>query len=77
MHEMRKSTVFRLKYRFEIVKLLLLFQDLEKFKDAWERCGKDAEKKFTWDLARNDNKSFGGGFKPRCRFTAGFNYNFL
>ena len=35
--------------------------------DGWVGAGSDAETRFTWDLQRNDNKSF-DGFKPRARY---------
>ena len=35
--------------------------------DAWETTGEDPQNKFTWDLERNDNKSF-PNCKPRARF---------
>lgn len=35
--------------------------------DAWEACGSESEKRFTWDLRLNDNKSMGEA-KPRARY---------
>ena len=35
--------------------------------DAWEACGCDETKKFTWDCQLNDNKQF-QGFSPRARY---------
>ena len=35
--------------------------------DAWETTGENPQHKFTWDLERNDNKSF-PNCKPRARF---------
>lgn len=36
--------------------------------DGWVAAGSDAGTRFTWDLQLNDNKSFGGYFKPRARY---------
>lgn len=36
--------------------------------DMWELCGSDPKKRFTWDMLRNDNLGFGGGFQPRARY---------
>lgn len=34
----------------------------------WQLCGSDPERRFTWDMANNDNHVFGGGFQPRARY---------
>ncbi|CAN0408433.1 unnamed protein product [Pylaiella littoralis] len=36
--------------------------------DMWQLCGADPERRFTWDMAKNDNHVFGGGFQPRARY---------
>ncbi|CAM9604760.1 unnamed protein product, partial [Ectocarpus fasciculatus] len=36
--------------------------------DMWQLCGADPERRFTWDMANNDNHVFGGGFQPRARY---------
>ncbi|CAM9355971.1 unnamed protein product, partial [Hapterophycus canaliculatus] len=36
--------------------------------DVWQLCGADPERRFTWDMVRNDNHVFGGGFQPRARY---------
>ncbi|CAN0008927.1 unnamed protein product [Ectocarpus sp. 4 AP-2014] len=36
--------------------------------DMWQLCGADPERRFTWDMANNDNLVFGGGFQPRARY---------
>lgn len=33
----------------------------------WQLCGADPEKRFTWDMANNDNLVF-DGFQPRARY---------
>ncbi len=35
--------------------------------DMWQLCGADPEKRFTWDMANNDNLVF-DGFQPRARY---------
>ncbi|XP_060075100.1 tyrosyl-DNA phosphodiesterase 2-like [Ylistrum balloti] len=37
-------------------------------KDVWEMTGQRPEAAFTWDMSRNDNKTFPGKFKPKLRF---------
>lgn len=37
-------------------------------KDVWESCGQRKEVRYTWDMTRNDNVTWNGRFKPRCRF---------
>lgn len=34
----------------------------------WQLCGADTERRFTWDMMKNDNHVFGGGFQPRARY---------
>lgn len=36
--------------------------------DMWQLCGADPARRFTWDMANNDNHVFGGGFQPRARY---------
>lgn len=36
--------------------------------DMWQLCGADPDQRFTWDMAKNDNHVFGGGFQPRARY---------
>ncbi|CAM9457247.1 unnamed protein product [Scytosiphon promiscuus] len=36
--------------------------------DMWQLCGADPERRFTWDMTKNDNHVFGGGFQPRARY---------
>ncbi|KAK3087966.1 hypothetical protein FSP39_012910 [Pinctada imbricata] len=36
--------------------------------DLWEETGSRPEAKYTWDMTRNDNLTFNGKYKPRCRF---------
>lgn len=37
--------------------------------DVWEKTGRRAEVRYTWDMLRNDNLDTNfGKFKPRCRF---------
>lgn len=38
------------------------------FEDVWESCGQRKEARYTWDMTRNDNVTWNGRFKPRCRF---------
>lgn len=40
----------------------------EGLKDIWESCGQRKEVRYTWDMIRNDNVTWNGRFKPRCRF---------
>jgi len=40
----------------------------EKIKDSWIESGMAKDKKFTWDLKLNDNKSFENNFKPTTRY---------
>lgn len=37
-------------------------------RDLWETCGQRKEARYTWDMTRNDNVTWNGRFKPRCRF---------
>lgn len=36
--------------------------------DMWQLCGADPARRFTWDMAKNDNLDFGGDFQPRARY---------
>ena len=36
--------------------------------DMWQLCGADPDQRFTWDMQKNDNHVFGGGFQPRARY---------
>ncbi|KAG0409848.1 hypothetical protein HPB47_013037 [Ixodes persulcatus] len=38
------------------------------FEDVWVSCGQRKEARYTWDMTRNDNVTWNGRFKPRCRF---------
>lgn len=40
----------------------------DKTKDLWIATGQRKEVQYTWDMLRNQNKEFGGKFKPRMRF---------
>eukprot|EP01068_Selenidium_serpulae_P012008 Selendium_serpulae@DN5756_c0_g1_i6.p1 len=36
--------------------------------DVWQFLGGESKNQYTWDMLSNNNKTFEGEFKPRCRF---------